>query len=1294
MSRFLEALSRRVLLFDGAMGTSIHKFNLTIEEDYLGKENCTEVINVTRPEVVQEIHESFLKVGVDSVETNTFGANKLVFAEFDWVDRTREINKTAAEIARAACDKHSTPDQPRFVTGSMGPGTKLLSLGHTDWDSMFDSYREQALGLLDGGADLLLIETCQDPLQTKCAINACLAALESKGKGPEDVPIFCSVTIETTGTMLVGTEISSAATALRQFPIAGLGLNCATGPAEMGEHLQWLAKNWDRHITVMPNAGLPTLQDGQTVYPLGPKEFAEHVARFIREFGVSAAGGCCGTTPEHLRQLAEEVGGERQHEHQKEPWKPSVSSLYQSAELKQDNSFLIVGERTNANGSRKFKRLLEEENWDGLVSMGREQLRDGSHVIDVCVDFVGRDGVKDMHEVISRFVRQVPCPLMIDSTEADVIEAALKLAGGKCIVNSINLEDGEERFDKVCPMLKTYGAAAVALTIDEDQQAGMAKTADRKLEIAERMHRLYTEKWGLRSEDLIFDPLTFTICTGNEADRKLGLETLDGIEMISKKFPECGILLGVSNVSFGLKPVARHVLNSAFLHEAVQRGLTGAIVHASKILPRNRIDDRHWEVALDLIYDRRRKGYDPLTEYIKLFEDVSAADNKVALETLEIEERLQRHIIDGERENLEQNLEEALEKYSPLQIINDHLLAGMKVVGELFGSGQMQLPFVLESAEVMKKAVGYLEPKMDKLESSGSKAKIVLATVRGDVHDIGKNLVDIILSNNGFEVINIGIKQPVANIIRAFREHEADAIGLSGLLVKSVTVMEENLHEFNAQGIDPPLTLGGAALNRQYAEGRLRGIYNGSLFFGKDAFEGLRIMNALAEGRLDEVNAEVDERVVKMNARHEADEAKKKAKAESAAAEADADAEAAAEEEPAGTVATVAVGGGASGNAIAAVAATTAPAAKKNGASKSAKGGGVAEVELRPTGCCGTGSDNAGASSVDAPAMGGGSDAHKSTDPQEAAKPATAVTAERSEVANELAEIPKPPFWGDRVVGEDELNLDDIYQYINTVALFRGQWGFKRGKMSKEEYDRSIREKAEVVFERLKNRMRDERELQPALVYGWYPCQSDGDDLVIYEPPADGRFEARQNGNGSGNGSVRFPETTELREIERFSFPRQPDRKRLCISDFFRSKESGEVDVIGFFICTMGSRVSEVARELFEKNEYTEYLYVHGVGVETAEALAERWHQKMRQEAGFADDDAREMRKLFGQKYRGSRYSFGYPACPEMSDQEKMWRLLRPDRIGCELTENWQIDPEQSVSAIVVHHPRAKYFSV
>ena len=1202
-SRFLQELSKRVIVFDGGMGTQIYSRSLSVEHDYCGCENCTDILVKTRPDVIGEIHEAYLLAGADVVETDTFGANKLVLAEFDLTPETYQLAKMGAEVARAACDKHSTKDKPRFVAGSMGPGTKLITLGNTNWEEMFDSYREQCRGMIAGGIDCFMIETCQDLLQVKCAINACLAALDEVGKTTADIPILASVTIETTGTMLLGSSIEAAATALAQYPIASLGLNCATGPTEMAEHVNWLGKNWanvrgrktvtgdERRVSVLPNAGLPVLVEGRTEYPLKPQPFVEAMLKFVEEAGVSIVGGCCGTTPEHIKLLSEAVGNRPAYKIAKNSPKPGATSLYGVADYRQDNSFLIVGERMNSSGSRAFKTLLEKEAWDDIVSLAREQVREGAHVLDLNVDYAGRDNVRDMTEIVKRVVRQVDAPLMIDSTQVKTIEAGLKHAGGKCIVNSANFEEGDEKFDEILGLCKKYGAAILIGSIDEDKQASMARTADRKHSIAERGLRRAVEKFKMDPSDVMFDPLVLPISTGMESDRRSAFELIEGIKRISASFPECQTVVGLSNVSFGLNPVARTVLNSAFLHELRVAGLTGAIVHASKILPSNKIDLAHWQAALDLIYDRRStknggtgvpagqpETFDPLQAFIELFKDAQAAKvQKKSLADLPIEERLRSHIIDGEKQGLKEAIEVALQTYKPLAIINDHLLEGMKTVGELFGSGKMQLPFVLQSAEVMKMAVAQLEPLMERVQGQ-EKGKIVLATVKGDVHDIGKNLVDIILTNNGYKVFNIGIKQPISAIVEAFRQHQADAIGLSGLLVKSVNVMEENIHEMNTLGLNVPLILGGAALTRHYCESHLRSQYKGQCFYGKDAFEGLRTMDMIMTRQMDTLSTEIDERLGK---RSKAEDAINKTRIEKLAA--------------------------------------------------LNKGDGATERR----------SDEVGGTAV--------------------------RERVRSDVSTSIA-VPTAPFWGTRVI--DDINLDHVYPFINPVALFRGQWQMKKGAMSDAEYENLLEDKVQPIFEELKDRCKREKILRPAVVYGYFPCNSDGDDLVVFDPQDQGR------------------------EIERFTFPRQGDKRRLCISDFFRPIESGEKDVLPLHCVTMGKHASEAAQALFAKNDYTNYLYLHGIGVETAEALAEMWHKRIRQELGIANDDSPKIKDLFTQKYRGSRYSFGYPACPDMSDQDKLFRLLKPDRIGCVLTENWQIDPEQSTSAIIVHHPEAKYFNV
>lgn len=1193
MSTFAQTALRRVLFLDGAMGTSIHNIDsLDLERDYLGRENCTEVLLLTRPEVIQGIHEDFLRAGSDAVETDSFNAQLHTMEDQDLVDKVHELNVLAAQVARRACDNFATPERPRFVVGSMGPGTKLVTLGNIGYDEMRDSYAAQVRGLLDGGSDALLLETAQDILQVKCALDAIFGVLDERGLKPDvdgtgDMPVMVQVTIEQFGTTLIGTDIAGVVATLRNYPIFSLGMNCATGPAEMAEHLKHIAKNWPGAISLLPNAGLPTLVEGRTVFPLQAEPFAEKVAEFVRSAGLNIVGGCCGTTPGHIAALAETIGLDTPVVRtEKAPWQPSIASLMGAVELRQDNSILNVGERTNASGSRKFKRLLEEENWDEIISLARDMVREGSHVIDVNVDYAGRDNVRDMTTVVSKLVNQVNAPLMLDSTQPETIEAGLKAAGGKCLINSANLEDGEEKFAQMCALAKKYNAGLVLGTIDEDPDQAMARTRERKLAIAERMHRLATEVHGLPAADLMFDPLVLPVSTGMEQDRASGLETIEGTRLIAERFPECQITCGLSNISFGLKPAARQVLNSAFLAELIKAGMTSAILHVSKILPETRIPEEQWSAALRLLRNETIEPVtladgstttDPLQAFIDLFPDgVEAQSTKEDIADLPLEERLRKHIIDGEKKNLEESLTEAREKYAPLDIVNDHLLDGMKTVGELFGSGKMQLPFVLQSATVMKAAVALLEPFMEKVEGS-TKGTMLLATVRGDVHDIGKNLVDIILTNNGYTVHNIGIKVPVNELIAKYRETKPDAIGLSGLLVKSVNVMEENLKVLNDEGIDVPMILGGAALQRSYCEGHLRSTYKGSTFHGTDAFEGLRLMDMLCGGKIDELNAEID------------------------------------------------------GRAAA-------------GVEREAK---VAELRER--------ADATRAAKADANGF------------------ATAVQAKiRSDVAV-LDRVPKPPFWGSRVV--EGLEMKAIYPFINEAALFKTQWMFVRGEKDTASYERQLEEDVRPIMDRLKvdlapGGLKPEGVLQPGVVYGYYPVNADGDELVVFDA------------------------VDHDKEIERFtSFPRQPDRRRLHLADFFLDIDSGKRDVLALQCVTMGNDISRLAKERFDDDAYQEYLYLHGMGVECAEALAELWHKRIRAEMGIGNDDSAKIKQLFTQKYRGSRYSFGYPSCPEMQDQEILWRLLEPGRIGCELTENWQIDPEQSTSALIVHHPEAKYFN-
>ena len=1169
---FLELVKKRVVVLDGAMGSNLQCRTLDLQRDWLGQENISEVLNFSRPDVIQEIHEAFLEVGCDAVETNTFGANSIVLAEADMAERVFENNKIAAEIARKACNKFETPNSPRYVVGSIGPGTKLLTLGHTTWDAMEASYAEQVRGLIAGGVDVLLIETQQDVLVVKCILaGANLALREANARLP--IMVQAAFASDNGNQMLAGSDVSAFVAAMASYSeVDCLGVNCAFGPFELAESTRYVAEHWPRLVSALPNAGMPVQDEkGRASFPMTPPDFTRGMMRFVEEFGVDIVGGCCGTMPEHLKMLIEAIG-ERAPRKRTVVTVPQISSLYTAVDVRQDKSYLIVAERTNTNGSRQFKRLLQAEDWDGLVSMAKDEVREGSHVLDVCVDFVGRDGVRDMHEVMRRYANAISAPFMLDSTNPAVMEAGLKLAGGRCILNSMNLEDGEERVAHMCAMARKYGAAVVAGTIDEDKLNAMARTAERKISIAKRIRDLAVDKYGLRDEDLMFDPLVLPISTGIEEDRRNAMETIEGTRRISRELPNCHTVVGLSNVSFGLKPAARVVLNSVFLQELREAGLTGAIVHASKILPKNRIPAGQWDAALDLIYDRRREGFDPLTHFIGLFPDAGAeaAAAKPVDDNLPIEEKLKKHIIDGEKRDLVKHLDEARQKYTPLRIINEILLEGMKVVGDLFGSGQMQLPFVLQSAETMKASVAHLEQFMEKIDGQ-SKGRIVLATVKGDVHDIGKNLVDIILTNNGYTVFNLGIKQPITDILKAYAEKKADAIGMSGLLVKSVAVMRENLEELNAKGMKVPVLLGGAALTRDYAEDDLATLYGGPLLYCKDAFEGLAAMDDISGGRVDQARAIQQERTQRRKT-------------------------------------------------------------------------------LRAN----------------------------------AVKPKSADAADVKPIPRDNP-VPLPPFWGRRVA--KDISPRVIFPYINEVALFRGQWGFNQGKLSLAEFEKSTEEKARPVFEELQRRALEEGFIEPKVVYGYFPVQAAGDELIVYHTE-------EFNGCTCHAGSRQLQPTGTPREHLRFPFPRQEGRRRLCISDFFRSQESGQFDVLGIQLVTVGQRATELAEKLRAANKYQDYLYLHGFGVESAEALAEFWHKRMRQELGFASEDAPEIRKLFQQGYRGGRYSFGYPACPDLEQRAKIVELLHPDAIGVALSENYMLVPEQSTDALVVHHPQAKYFDV
>ena len=1150
---YVDAINERVIVFDGAFGTYVQDKDLTAD-DFGGQhlEGCNELLAITRPDLIAEMHADFLTVGVDALETATFGSFGTVLTEYGIADRAYEITLAATRIAREVANSFEADGRPRYVAGSVGPGTKLPSLGHISFRDLRDTYEEHARALIEGGADLLLIETCMDLLQIKSAMQGGRRAMKALGR---ELPIQVQVTMETTGRMLIGTEIGAALTALLAMKPAVIGINCATGPAEMQEHLRHLAHHSPIPISVLPNAGLPSVVDGRTHYDLTPAQLAEFHRHHVQDLGINVVGGCCGTTPEHLRQVVEAVRNitPLRRTPQQEP---SVTSLYSPVTLKQDNSVLYIGERTNANGSRAFRDAMLAGDWDTCTKMANEQIREGAHVLDVCVDYVGRDGTADMAEVAGRFASQASVPLVIDSTEPQVMEAALQLAGGRCILNSANLEDGEEpgrRMDRIFSLARDYGAAVICLLIDE---RGQARDIEWKMQIAHRLHKIATERYGLSATDLIFDPLTFPLTTGDADLRRDGIESIEAIRRIRQEIPGAMTVMGLSNVSFGINPAARQVLNSVFLDECAKAGLDAAIVHASKILPLARIQPEHLTLCRDIIFDKTTNDYNPLQLLLTAFEGVKSSKQEKPDRTgWPVRDRLRQRIIDGDRDGLTTELDEALaDGLKALEIVNDVLLDGMREVGELFGSGQMQLPFVLQSAETMKMAVGHLEPHMDKVAGSSSKGKLVLATVKGDVHDIGKNLVDIICTNNGYEVHNIGIKIPISEMIAKVQEVDADAIGMSGLLVKSTLIMRENLEELNSQGLARiPVLLGGAALTRSYVERDLREVYQGRVFYGRDAFEGLRTLDQL----MDMKRKGIDD----------------------------------------------------------------------------------PDFGRTPTG--------------------------RSLAERRGPKESPDDVPRRSPEVVSDNQVYTPPFLGSRVM--KGISIDEIAEYINETALFRNQWQFRplEGE-NDEDFKTRIRPELRAQLAQAKA----SGILVPQLVYGYFPANGDGNDVVIW--------------------------TDESRTTERmrFSYPRQHEAPFLCIADFFRPIESGEADYAAFHIVTMGAKVSEAAAELFAKNQYQEYLTVHGIGVEMAEALAEYWHHRIRSEWGFVDEDGPNLHGLFRQQYRGGRYSWGYPACPDLEDNAKVAELLEAGRIGITVNEEtgWQYQPEQTTSAIICHHPRAKYF--
>ena len=1162
-ARYLDAVHERVIVFDGAFGTYVQDLDLSADDfGGLSLEGCNEYLCLTRPDVIAGMHAAFFDAGVDAIETASFGSFSTVLAEYGVADKAHELNVAAARIAREVADDYAADGRPRFVAGSIGPGTKLPSLGHIAFADLRDAYEEQASGLLAGGVDLFVVETCYDLLQVKAAMLGCRRAMAAAGR---QVPLQVQVTMETTGRMLVGSEIGAAVVSIGALRPDVLGINCATGPAEMQEHLRYLSQHSPLPISVLPNAGLPSIVDGRTHYDLTPQQLAAFHARHVTELGVTVVGGCCGTTPEHLRQVVEAVR-DLQPARREPSSEPSVSSIYSPVPIEQDLSFLIIGERTNANGSKAFREAMLSSDWDTCTRMANEQVREGAHVLDVCVDYVGRDGAVDMDEIARRFATQASVPLVLDSTETPVLEAGLQHIGGRAILNSANLEDGElpgSRFDRVMSLARDYGAAVICLLIDE---RGQARDVEWKMEIAHRIHEIAVERYGLSAGDLIFDALTFPLSTGDDDLRRDAIYTIDAIRRIKAEIPGAHTTLGVSNISFGLNPAARHALNSVFLHEAVQAGLDSAIVHAGKIVPLNRLPDEQREVCLDLVWDRRRPDYDPLQQLLEVFADVkSTKTEKPDRSGLPVQERLHHRIIDGDRDGLVTDLDEAMAAgLAPLAIVNDVLLGGMKVVGELFGSGQMQLPFVLQSAETMKAAVAYLEPHMERVGGSSAKGKLVIGTVKGDVHDIGKNLVDIICTNNGYEVHNLGIKVPIGEMVAKVKEVEADALGMSGLLVKSTLIMRDNLEELNSLGLtEVPVLLGGAALTRRYVERDLREVYEGRLFYGRDAFEGLSTLDALM-------------------------------------------------------------------------------GMKRSG-------------EWDPDfGRVPTGRELPERSPV-------------------APGPAIELPRRSPDVATDNA-VFTPPFIGSRVI--KGVALDDIAEFVNETALYRNQWQFRPERVEggpadgRPESDEEFKARIRSTFREQLAAAKASGVLVPQVVYGYFPANGDGEDLVVWT------------------------DETRSTEAARFHYPRQKAAPFLCIADFLRPVDSGAVDYAAFHIVTMGAAVSEATARLFADDQYQQYLLLHGLGVEMAEALAEYWHRRIREEWGFADEDGPTIGGLFRQQYRGGRYSWGYPACPDLEDNATVARLLGAERLGIEVSEEtgWQYQPEQTTSAIICHHPQAKYF--
>ena len=1126
----------KIVVFDGAMGTSIQNLNLS-KENFQGQDGCNEILNISSPNSIKEIHANFLDVGCDFIETNTFGANGVILSEYGLEEKIYEINQVAAKLAKEVANDFSTAAQPRFVAGSIGPGTKLPSLRQVNFTELQQAYMPQIDGLIDGGVDLLIIETSQDILQLKAVL---ISIFEIFQKRKIKLPVIAQVTMETTGKTLVGSDIQTVIVSLSGFDIDALGLNCSTGPKPMTGHLRAISQHWDRLISVMPNAGLPVVEDGKMFYDMTSEELASDLEYFVDELGVNIVGGCCGTTFEHMGAVVNRVAGKSPFKRKPEKLK-AAASLYSISNYQIEPKPLIIGERCNANGSKIFREYLLNDDIDGMLSVARKQEKESAHILDISTAYVGQDEVKSMAAFVENLNTDVMLPVMIDSTRPEVIENALQRISGKAIINSVNLED-EDLAREILHLCKKFGAGIVALTIDEK---GMAKTTSQKYEIAKRLYKIIVEDFNIPAEDIFIDTLTFTLGSGDEETRNAAVETMEAIREIKKEMPDVNTILGVSNVSFGLKPLIRHRLNSVFLSHAIDAGLDAAILHAGKIMPLYRIQIEERKLLEDLLFNRRKNEYDPLIEVINFYKDKkSSKQDEETDDKLPIAERLKKRIIDGSVNKLEEYLDECLGSLKAIDIINNILLEAMKEVGELFGSGEMQLPFVLQSAETMKAAVTYLQPHLEKTDSK-ARGKILLATVKGDVHDIGKNLVDIILSNNGFEVINLGIKQNIESIVAKYREVKSDAIGMSGLLVKSTLIMKENLEALNRFGIDVPVILGGAALTRNYVENDLCEIYQGQVFYAKDAFDGLTLMKKITSGQTVKSNS-IKQKI------------------------------------------------------------------KTSGKTRS--------------------------------------------------------TIKKSSLKIESATVPVPPFWGRRKI--EGIPLAEIIPFINKKVLFNGRWKIKNQSKQKDLAQHSDENFPEQKFEEMIQKAINENLITPRIVYGYFPCNSAGDSLLVYN------------------------NVNEKEDEVIFSFPRQEFENGLSLADYFKSLDSGIKDMIALQLVTVGKAASEEANRLYQKDRYQDYLFWHGFSVEFAEAIAEYWHQQIRRELKIDSSDSDEMKKIFSGNYQGKRYSFGYPACPVLEDQKKIFKLLKPEEIGVSLTEESQLVPEQSTSAIIIHHPQAKYFKI